>query len=125
MAANRSIVQELHQIQKRCGYLPKAELEALSRRNKKFPLHRLHEVASFFPHFLLEPPPDVEVKVCRDMSCHLHGAVDFAKNLESLAEEIGGGEIVVGGVSCLGQCDGAPALLIGEHVLRAPAIERV
>jgi NADH:ubiquinone oxidoreductase subunit F (NADH-binding)/NADH:ubiquinone oxidoreductase subunit E len=125
MAANRSIVQELHEIQKRCGYLPKAELEALARRSKKIPLHRLHEVASFFPHFRLEPPPTVEVKVCRDMSCHLCGSDDLRANVEALAAEIGAGEIVVGGVSCLGQCDGAPALLVGEHVYRAPAIEKV
>src|SRR5438128_851537 len=121
MASNRSIVQELHQIQKRCGYLPKAELEALSRRAKTMPLHRLHAVASFFPHFRLEPPPPVAVKVCRDMSCHLRGAVEFRKAVETLAEELGADEMVVEGVSCLGQCDGAPALLIGEQVYRAPA----
>ncbi|MEA2631676.1 MAG: formate dehydrogenase beta subunit [Chloroflexota bacterium] len=125
MAANRSIVQELHQIQERCGYLPRAELEALAKRNRKIPLHRLHEVASFFPHFLLQPPKAVEVKVCRDMSCHLRGAADLKANVESLAEELGAGEIEVGGVSCLGQCDGAPALLIGEHVHRRATIDKV
>jgi NADH:ubiquinone oxidoreductase subunit F (NADH-binding)/NADH:ubiquinone oxidoreductase subunit E len=125
MAAPRSIVQDLHEIQKRFGYLPRAELEALSRRRKKTPLHRLHQVASFFPHFRLEPPPTLEVKVCRDMSCHLRGAVQFRANLEELVGEVGGGEVVVTGVSCLGQCDGAPALLIGEQVVRNPALEKV
>jgi NADH:ubiquinone oxidoreductase subunit F (NADH-binding)/NADH:ubiquinone oxidoreductase subunit E len=125
MAASKSIVQELHEIQKRCGYLPKAELEALARRRKKIPLHRLHEVASFFPHFRLQPPPSLEVKVCRDMSCHLRGASEFRKNVEALVEEMGGGEIAVSGVSCLGQCDGAPALLIGDQVVRAAALEKV
>ncbi len=125
MPAPRSIVQDLHEIQKRCGYLPKAELEALSRRSKKTPLHRIHEVASFFPHFRMEPAPPLEVRVCRDMTCHLRGAVDFTKNVESVAEELAPGEIVVSGVSCLGQCDGAPALLIGEHVVRKGALEKV
>jgi NADH:ubiquinone oxidoreductase subunit F (NADH-binding)/NADH:ubiquinone oxidoreductase subunit E len=125
MAANRSIVQELQEIQERCGYLPKAELEALSKRLKKVPLHRIHEVASFFPHFRLTAPPTLDVKVCRDMSCHLRGAVEFLKNLEALAEEVGPGEIVVEGVSCLGQCDGAPAVLVGERVLRSPVIDKV
>src|SRR3954469_8704573 len=124
MAATRSIVQELHQIQKRCGYLPRVELEALARRSRKMPLHRIHEVASFFPHFLLEPPKAVEVKVCRDMSCHLRGAADLRTNVESLAEELGAGEIAVEGVSCLGQCDGAPALLIGDHAYRGATIDK-
>src|SRR5580692_6768995 len=125
MSAPRSIVQDLHEIQKRCGYLPKAELEALSRRRKQTPLHRLHEVASFFPHFKLAPPPTLEVRVCRDMACHLRGAVEFHKNLEALAEEVAPGEVVVSGVSCLGQCDGAPALLIGDHVVRKGAFEKM
>lgn len=118
MPSKRSIVQELQKIQKRFGYLPKTELESLSRRIKRLPLHRLHEVASFFPHFRLKPPPAVEFKVCRDMSCHLRGAADLKRTLEDLAREIGGGDIAVEGASCLGQCDGAPALMIGEHVYR-------
>jgi formate dehydrogenase beta subunit len=116
MTSDRSIVEELHEIQKRCGYLPKAELEALSERRRDTPLHRLHEVASFFPHFRLEKPPAVEVRVCRDMSCHLRGAPGLRRNLEELAAEIGQGQIWVGGVSCLGRCDGAPAIMIGEYV---------
>jgi NADH:ubiquinone oxidoreductase subunit F (NADH-binding) len=89
------------------------------------PLHRLHEVASFFPHYRLEPPPTLEIKVCRDMSCHLRGAADFKKNLEALVEETGESEVVISGVSCLGQCDGAPALMIGEHVVRDATLEKV
>jgi NADH:ubiquinone oxidoreductase subunit F (NADH-binding)/NADH:ubiquinone oxidoreductase subunit E len=125
MAAKGSIVQELHEIQKRCGYLPRQELEALSRRNKKLPLHRIHEVASFFPHFRLEEPPGLEIQVCRDMSCHLRGAAALRQNIEALVEELGGDGIVVSGVSCLGQCDGAPALLVGENVVRNAGLDKV
>jgi len=115
--SERSIVQELNDIQKRFGYLPKTELEAASERSQgRIPLHRLHEVASFFPHYRLEKPPLVEVGVCRDMSCHLRGAPGLRRNLEELAQEIGQGEVVVKGVSCLGRCDGAPAITIGENV---------
>jgi len=114
-SANGSIVQALHEIQKRCGYLPKPELEALAGRRQDLTLHRLHEVASFFPHFLLEPPAAVVVKVCRDMACHLAGATELARSLTGLAAGIGRAQCVVEGVSCLGRCDSAPALMIGEH----------
>jgi NADH:ubiquinone oxidoreductase subunit E len=67
------IVQELRAIQNRCGYLPAEELNALSKRID-VPLHRIHEVASCFPLYRLSPPPVVDVKVCRDMACHLRGA---------------------------------------------------
>ena len=54
------IVQELREIQERCGWLPPAEMRALSTRLNE-PLHRLHEVASFYPLYRLEPPPTVAV----------------------------------------------------------------
>lgn len=109
------IVQELYAIQQRCGYLPEAELRALSERINA-PLHRLHEVASFFPHYRLQPPPAVTVRVCRDMACHLRGSIGLRRNLEALAHELGE-SVVVEGVSCLGQCDSAPsAVTINDHV---------
>jgi NADH:ubiquinone oxidoreductase subunit F (NADH-binding)/NADH:ubiquinone oxidoreductase subunit E len=109
------IVQELHAIQHRCGYLPQDELRALAQRIN-VPLHRLHEVASFFPHYRLQPPPAVDVRVCRDMACHLRHAPRLHQGLEALAQEIGGGQVAVQGVSCLGQCDGAPAVSINDHI---------
>lgn len=82
----------------------------------KVPLHRLHEVASFFPHYRLEAPPAVDIRVCRDMACNLHGAHRCAQMLSTVAGEINGDRVKVGGVSCLGQCDHAPAVMINDCV---------
>lgn len=110
------IVQELRKIQNRCGgYLPVEELRSLSSRTN-VPLHRLHEVISFFPHYRLKPPPPVEVRVCRDMACHLRGSNRLRQGLESVAREVGRGRIEVEGVSCLGQCDHAPAVSVNDLV---------
>jgi NADH:ubiquinone oxidoreductase subunit F (NADH-binding)/NADH:ubiquinone oxidoreductase subunit E len=108
------IVQALHDIQKAHGYLPKAELKSLSIRTGT-PLHRLHEVASFFPHFRLQPPPPVEALVCRDMACHLRGAPALRGKLELVREEVGSERLAVEGVSCLGRCDRAPVACINDH----------
>ena len=67
------IVQKLREIQHRCGWLPERELRELSATTET-PLHRIHEVASFFPHYRLHEGPKVHVAVCRDMACHLRGA---------------------------------------------------
>jgi NADH:ubiquinone oxidoreductase subunit F (NADH-binding)/NADH:ubiquinone oxidoreductase subunit E len=107
--------KELHEIQHRCGYLPAEELQELSKRIE-VPLHRIHEVASSFPLYRLTPPPIVDVKVCRDMACHLRGANRLQRGLESMASEVGAGQVGVGGVSCLGQCDHAPAVAVNDHV---------
>ena len=109
------IVQELHQLQHQHGYLPADELRALSDR-LELPLYRLHEVASYFPHYRLQPPATVEVRVCRDMACHLRGSAGCRRALESLATEIGGGQVRVEGVSCLGRCDAPPAVAINDQV---------
>ena len=113
------IVQALHNIQNRFRYLPAEELHALSKR-LRVPLHRIHEVASFYPYYRLEPPPQVEVKVCRDMACHLRGAGQLRAALAAQGNELGGepARVVVDGVSCLGQCDYAPAVSINDHVYR-------
>src|SRR5260370_24923145 len=78
------IVQELLRVQERCGWLPKEEMRGLAER-LNVPLHRIHEVASFYPLYRLEPPPVVDVKVCRDMSCHLQGAAQLPANLQPYA----------------------------------------
>jgi NADH:ubiquinone oxidoreductase subunit E len=109
------IVQQLRAIQEHYGYLPVEQIVELSERLRK-PLHRLHEIITFFPHFRLEPPPDVEVLVCRDQACHLADAPQCLSLLRGVAAEFGGeSRVKVEGASCLGRCDGAPAVLIELH----------
>jgi NADH:ubiquinone oxidoreductase subunit F (NADH-binding)/NADH:ubiquinone oxidoreductase subunit E len=117
------IQQELHALQEQYGYLTVEGLRALSVR-MNVPLRRLHEVASCFPHYRLEPPPAVEFKVCRDMACHLSGAAEYIRALTATASELGGGDrVCISGVSCLGQCDAAPAVMVGHHVHRGKSID--
>jgi formate dehydrogenase beta subunit len=109
------IVQRLHEIQDRVGYLPDDELARVARE-AGVPLFRVQEVAGFFPHFRQEwnPPPRVEIRVCRDMSCHLAGAPMLLADagLKGLAKS---GDVEVEGVSCLGRCDRAPVCSISRH----------
>src|SRR5262245_8631708 len=109
------IVQELKLIQDRCGWLPEEELRALAKRIT-VPLHRLHEVASFYPLCRVTPPPAADVKVCRDMACYLHGSARLKESLQAFGSELG--STVVDGVSCLGQCDRPVAVSINDHVYR-------
>ena len=80
------IVQELHAIQHRHGFLPAKELRALAARTST-KLYRLQEVASYFPHFRLERPPEMRVRICQDMSCQLRGACELIKKSETDVEE--------------------------------------
>jgi len=113
------IVQQLNQIQERHGYLPRETLAELAQR-LAVPLFRIQEVVSFYPHYRRTPPPAVELRVCRDMSCALRSSHQTIVMLEqSLADEIANGRAAVCPVSCLGRCDRAVAARIyhnaGSH----------
>src|SRR5262249_52332647 len=55
------------------------------------------------------------VKVCRDMACHLKGSSRLQQSLEAYGQELGGKDVQVCGVSCLGQCDQSVAITINDH----------
>ncbi|MGC2817161.1 MAG: NADH-ubiquinone oxidoreductase-F iron-sulfur binding region domain-containing protein [Candidatus Acidiferrum sp.] len=109
------IFDDLRAIQLRYGFLPKAELEALSQRSST-PLYQIHSVASFYPHFHLAPPPKADVRVCADMSCHLNGACELRAEMEQRFAKHGPADVLVRDVSCLGRCDQAPAISINDEI---------
>jgi NADH:ubiquinone oxidoreductase subunit E len=109
------IFSELREIQRQFGYLPADQLKALAKKID-VPLYRLHGVASFYPHFHLTPPPKANVRVCQDMSCHLRGARALRTELEESFRHSAITEAKIGGVSCLGRCNEAPAVAINEQI---------
>lgn len=109
------IFDDLRAIQLRYGFLPKVELEGLSRRNQ-IPLYQIHSVASFYPHFHLVPPAKAEIRVCADMSCRLNGACELRADLERRFAGSHAEDVQVRDVSCLGRCDRAPAVSINDHI---------
>ena len=111
------IFDELRDIQHRYGYLPAGELVALSRRSS-LPLFRIHGVADFYPHFRLTPGAKAQAQICRDISCHLRGASALRDGLRQRFRGMSEDDVEVSEVSCLGQCDGAPAMAINGHIGR-------
>jgi NADH:ubiquinone oxidoreductase subunit F (NADH-binding)/NADH:ubiquinone oxidoreductase subunit E len=121
------IFDDLRAIQLRYGFLPKAELEALSQRSHT-PLYQIHGVASFYPHFQLTPPPKADVRVCADMSCHLNGACELRAELEQRFAKTGPADVLIRDVSCLGRCDQAPAVSINDEIftsMTAASVETI
>ena len=107
-------------IQERHGWLPREELEALSREHKR-PLYEIEGLVSFYPHFLTEPPKGVTVRVCRDLSCWLKGSDSAIKRLQQQYGDAADVEVVE--ISCPGRCDIAPAATVGERPARVDEVD--
>jgi NADH:ubiquinone oxidoreductase subunit F (NADH-binding)/NADH:ubiquinone oxidoreductase subunit E len=114
-----SLIPSLNAIQSEHGWLPREELARLGRETKR-PLYEIEGLISFYPHFRVEAPPRVEVTVCRDLSCWLHGGEEqIAAVRERYGDDI---EIEVREVSCIGRCDIAPAATVQERPVRATEV---
>ena len=111
------IFDDLREIQEQYGYLPGAQLEALSKRTET-PLYRINSVADFYPHFRLTPPPKVSVRICADMACHVRGCDRLRAELQQRFQGSSENDVSFGDASCLGQCDGAPSLSVNDNIYR-------
>jgi NADH:ubiquinone oxidoreductase subunit F (NADH-binding)/NADH:ubiquinone oxidoreductase subunit E len=107
-----SLIPALNAIQARLGWLPRAELEELSRDTRR-PLYEIEGLISFYPHFRTEPPAKVALHVCHDLPCFLR---DGEARLAELRGRYGADpEVELVEVSCLGRCDIAPAVAVNER----------
>ena len=115
-----SLIPMLMEIQGRLGWLPREELEALAREQKR-PLYEIQGLVSFYPHFRTEPPAGVTVRVCHDLTCWLNGAED---RIAQLHEQYGdAGDVEVVEISCPGRCDIAPAATVDEQPARLDDVD--
>ena len=115
-----SLIPMLMEIQGRLGWLPREELEALAREQKR-PLYEIQGLVSFYPHFRTEPPTGVTVRVCHDLTCWLNGAED---RIAQLHEQYGdAGDVEVVEISCPGRCDIAPAATVDEQPARLDDVD--
>ena len=116
------LIKELREVQEKLGYVPEKELRQIAAK-LSLPVYEVHGVASFYPLFRLTPPPKVDIRVCTDMSCHLHYGDSLYMRVKDMVKTAGAEKTCeVRPVSCLGKCDGAPAVLINDHPYAGKAI---
>jgi NADH:ubiquinone oxidoreductase subunit F (NADH-binding)/NADH:ubiquinone oxidoreductase subunit E len=107
-----SLMPALTAIQREHGWLPREQLAELSRATRR-PLYEIEGLISFYPHFRIEPPAKIDLHVCHDLACWLHGSEERIAEIRArYGEDV---EIEIQEVSCLGRCDVAPAVAIDER----------
>src|SRR5882724_6571200 len=116
------LIEHLHLIQDRHGYLSAAHLAALASE-MKLALTEVYEVATFYAHFDVvkegeTSPPEITVRVCDSLSCALVGS---ERLLADLPNKLGKNVRVVR-APCMGACDRAPVCAVGHvQVMHATA----
>jgi NADH:ubiquinone oxidoreductase subunit F (NADH-binding)/NADH:ubiquinone oxidoreductase subunit E len=109
------LIEHLHKIQDRFGHISSKFIAALAAE-MKMSQTEVYEVATFYHHFDVvkegeNPPPSLTVRVCESVSCDMagaHGLIDALK--------LGlGDHIRIQPVPCVGRCDTAPVVVVGQN----------
>ena len=111
------LLPALWALQERIGWISPGGVNELCRR-LTVPPADVYGVATFYAMLAVEPRPARVVHVCEDIACRCNGSDELIAQLE---ERFGGeGELSADGSTtwyrspCLGQCDRAPAALVGD-----------
>ena len=113
------LIEYLHQIQDKFGYLSAAHMRALASIMKLAQIE-VYEVATFYAHLDIvkegeQPPPAITVRVCDSLTCELAGAQELLRNLKKGTDP---SKIRVIRAPCMGRCDTAPVLEVGHRQQR-------
>jgi formate dehydrogenase len=123
------LIEHLHAVNDAHHGLPEALLVALAAE-MAIPVAEVFEVASFYHHFDVlrdgEVGPGLTVRVCDGLSCQLAGATPLLADLQQrLPALLGRADVSVQAAPCVGRCDQAPAVQVGQWPLGQATSESV
>jgi len=116
------LIEHLHKINDRYGHLSAARLAALAQE-MSLSMAEVYEVATFYHHFEVvkegdTPPPALTVRVCDSIACEIAGAQELLKL--SL-----GKDVRVIHAPCVGRCEVAPCVVVGQNPIGNATPEKV
>jgi formate dehydrogenase len=119
------LIEHLHKLQDAYGHLSAAHLAALAQE-MKLAQTEVYEVATFYHHFDVvkegeAAPAPLTVRVCDGLSCEMAGAKDLLAKLPALL----GREVRVIPAPCIGRCEQAPAVAVGQNPVAPASVEAV
>ena len=110
------LIEHLHQLNDHYHGLFERHLVALAR-DMQLPMAEVYEVASFYHHFEVmaddQTPAALTVRVCDSLSCAMAGSAELMARLPALL----GPTVRVMTAPCLGRCEQAPAVLVGQRAV--------
>jgi NADH:ubiquinone oxidoreductase subunit F (NADH-binding)/NADH:ubiquinone oxidoreductase subunit E len=119
------LIEHLHKINDRYGHLSAAHMAALAEE-MKLAMAEVYEVATFYHHFEVvkegeTPPPMLTVRVCDSIACELAGSEALLSRLPSIL----GKDVRVLHAPCVGRCEVAPCVVVGQNAVGNATVESV
>ena len=119
------LIEHLHRMQDQFGHLSAAHLAALAQE-MRLAQAQVFEVARFYHHFDVvqegeTAPPGLTVRVCDGLACRMAGAGDLLAGLPRLL----GNDVRVIASACIGRCERAPAVAVGQNPVAPARVETV
>ncbi len=119
------LIEHLHKIQDAYGHLSAVHLAALAQE-MRMAMAEVYEVASFYHHFDIvkegeTAPAALTVRVCDSLSCEMAGAKELLRKLPELL----GKDVRVIPAPCVGRCESAPAVVVGQNPVLEATVETV
>jgi len=123
------IIQVLTDIQAHYNYLPRENLEYVSRR-LRIPLSKIFSIATFYAAFSLMPRGKHLITVCSGTACFVRGVSDVLKRIEdrlgikagfTTEDEL----FTLETVNCLGACALAPIVVVDGEYYGQTTVQKV
>jgi len=114
------LINILHQVQHKLGYLP-AEVQEAIAKELKIPVVKVYGVVTFYSFFTMIPHGAYPISICMGTACYVRGAEqildEFKRELNvQVGETTGDGKFSINCLRCVGACGLAPVVSIGEKV---------
>jgi len=116
---NRSKLLELLKArQKMAGFLSEQSLKEIAE-HLSIPVSEVYGVASFYAFLSTKPQGKNVIRVCKSMPCHLENAPTIIAAIERVigikpGQTTPDGQFSFELTNCIGVCDQAPAMLVGD-----------
>ncbi len=119
------LIEYLHKLNDTFRCLHAHHLVALASE-MNVPMAEVYEVATFYHHFDVRKeedgaPPVLTVRVCDGLSCEMAGAQALLRGLPDLLAA----DVRVIPAPCIGRCEQAPAVLVGQLAVPSATLEAV
>ena len=123
------LIEHLHKINDHFGQLSTPHMAALAQE-MRLAQTEVYEVATFYHHFdvvredsdgHVAVAPEITIRVCDGLSCEMAGAKDLLDKLPTLL----GKSIRVIPAPCIGRCEQAPAVAVGQFPVPHATVDKV